>query len=119
MFDVRLKDGTVALATHGNGIYSARLFNTTDILKTNDISEIGLSVYPNPSLGYFSIKLMDKFKINSVEILDDCGRLMKKMNQNEINENQYNCKSLGTGIYYLRIRLDNGKTLTKLLNLTN
>jgi hypothetical protein len=117
MFDVRIKDGTVALATHGNGIYSARLFNRTDILKTNDISEISLSVYPNPSNGYFSIKLLNKFKINSVEILDDCGRLVKKMNQIEIEKNQYNCKLLPSGFYYVKIHLANGINVTKILDL--
>lgn len=119
MFDVRLKDGTVALATHGNGIYSARLFNTTDILKTNDFTQVNFSVYPNPSRGEFSIKSDEKFKIISVEILDDCGRLIKRMDQFEIDKNQYSCKSFKTGIYYLRMRLDNGKTITKLFNLTN
>ena len=119
MFDVRLKDGTVALATHGNGIYSARLFNTTDILKTNDFTQVNFSVYPNPSRGEFSIKSDEKFKIISVEIIDDCGRLIKRMDQFEIDKNQYSCKSFKTGIYYLRMRLDNGKTITKLFNLTN
>jgi hypothetical protein len=119
MFDVRLKDGTVALATHGNGIYSARLFNTTDILKMNDFTQINLSVYPNPSNGIFSIKLNDKFKINSVEIIDDCGRLMKRMDQFEIDKNQYNCKSFKSGIYYLRIQFTNGRSVTKLFNLTD
>ena len=119
MFDVRLKDGTVALATHGNGIYSARLFNTTDILKTNDFTQVNFSVYPNPSRGEFSIRFAEKFKIISVEIIDDCGRLIKRMDQFEIDKNQYSCKSFKTGIYYLRMRLDNGKTITKLFNLTN
>jgi len=78
---------------------------------------MNLSVYPNPSKGEFAIKLNEKFKINSVEILDDCGRLMKKMNQFEIDKNQYSCKSFKTGIYYLRIQLDNGRSITKLLDL--
>jgi hypothetical protein len=117
MFDVRLKDGTVALATHGNGIYSARLFNTTDILKTTDISQISLRLFPNPSNGIFSIKLNDKFKINSVEILDDCGRLVKKMNQIDVDKNQYNCKSFPSGVYYIKIHLANGLNITKILEL--
>ena len=119
MFDVRLKDGKVALATNGNGIYSARLLNTTDILKTIDFTQVNFSVYPNPSRGEFSIKSDEKFKIISVEILDDCGRLIKRMDQFEIDKNKYSCKSFKKGIYYLRMRLDNGKTITKLFNSTN
>ena len=54
---------------------------------------------------------------NIAEILDDCGRLIKRMDQFEIDKNQYNGKSFKSGIYYLRIQLTNGKNITKLFSL--
>jgi len=114
MFDVRLKDGTVALATHGNGIYSARLFNTSDILKTKDLSNIELSIYPNPSNGQFSIKSNQFMKINAVEILDECGRFLGKYNENSIASNIFNLDRYNQKLLFVKI-IANGKVYFRIL----
>jgi len=107
MFDVRLKDGTVALATHGNGIYSARLFNTTDILQYKNIYIEKISIYPNPSRDYFSIKYSNNKSITNVTILDDCGRVVREFQPSEFRLNKYKISGLKAGLYYVRYQFDN------------
>jgi hypothetical protein len=53
MMAYREVDGTLAVATHGRGIYYARIFEQGAILKNETLvkNELEIKVYPNPSNG--------------------------------------------------------------------
>jgi photosystem II stability/assembly factor-like uncharacterized protein len=55
MIDIR-NDGTIAVATHGNGIYSADYDMTTNIRK-HQRDNVNALIYPNPSDGIFRVKV--------------------------------------------------------------
>lgn len=55
MIKVR-KDGTVLVATHGNGIYSAQYDGATAIEKEELKDLVDARIYPNPSNGAFTIQ---------------------------------------------------------------
>ena len=59
MLKVR-EDGTVAIGTHGNGIYSAQFDVLTAIQKKTISDNINAKIYPNPSNGIFTIEIQDE-----------------------------------------------------------
>lgn len=115
MFDVRTSDGTVALATHGNGIYSARLFNTTDILKIKDTKKIESKFYPNPFNQKISISLSDGEVMSSIEVLDECGRFVKEFNYNNLKNSTIDLSDFPENLYYVKVNLKSGKSIIKLM----
>ncbi len=59
MIKVR-EDGTVAIGTHGNGIYSAQFDISTAIQERSITDNINAKIYPNPTNGIFTIEIQDE-----------------------------------------------------------
>jgi hypothetical protein len=117
MIDVRLSDGTVALATHGNGIYSARLFDKTDILNTRQTDKVYLNVYPNPVNEKLTIELSESKPVKMVSILDELGRVVfSNSNYKELGElMSFDLSGLKVGIYYVRVEFTTGEYISNLI----
>lgn len=117
MIDVRLSDGTVALATHGNGIYSARLFDKTDILNTRSINKVNVKVYPNPVNEKLTIELSERKPVKMVSILDELGRVVfSNSNDKELGElMRFDLSKLEVGIYYVRVEFNTGEYSSNLI----
>jgi hypothetical protein len=128
MFDVRVSEGTIGLATHGNGVFSAKIVKKGDILGANYLEKnqtIGVKAYPNPSIHSVTIGLTMKLPVQNVKILmlDVLGRAvnvpikelsMGSLNSQSTMEKQWNLdvSQLKTGVYYVRIEAGNSqKTL--------
>lgn len=119
MFDVREKDGTVALATHGNGIYSARLFDKTDILSVKNINDINFEMYPNPAKDEV-VLLFSKNPGNvKISIFNEIGQETVTEYWPDLYKDycKLNVSKLKSGIYYLQIKNDRGFKQVKLLQL--
>ena len=121
MFDVRTSDGTIGLATHGNGIYSAKIVKKGDILgadyiKRNQNAQI--AVYPNPSSKMITVDVQLKFICQFVDltVMDALGRIVPAPIKELDSQNGIDAKSflkkqwtvdisaLKSGVYYVRMR---------------
>ncbi|MFZ9632170.1 MAG: T9SS type A sorting domain-containing protein, partial [Bacteroidia bacterium] len=121
MFDVRTSDGTIGLATHGNGIYSAKIVKKGDILgadyiKRNQNAQI--AVYPNPSSKMITVDVQLKFISQFVDltVMDALGRIVPAPIKELDSQNVVDAKSflkkqwtvdisaLKSGVYYVRMR---------------
>jgi len=77
MFDVRPSDGTIALATHGNGVYTANIVKKGDILNAENIEKLAVLravISPNPAS-------------NLIRITGNCESLQKNLTQNQLSTN--------------------------------
>jgi hypothetical protein len=89
---------------------------TQDLLgiKSNSLVTNYLSVYPNPSKGIVNINNTDT-NINSIEISDLNGRVVKTVNSiNDVNT-QINISELSTGVYIMKIVSEKGTTTKKVI----
>ena len=77
-------------------------------LGVNDVNKIQIKIYPNPAKDIINIT-SDK-KINSVEVYDYLGRLIKTEFSAKINISQ-----LVKGTYILKIKTDSGETIEKFI----
>ena len=121
MFDVRTSDGTIGLATHGNGIYSAKIVKKGDILgadyiKRNQNAQI--AVYPNPSSKMITVDVQLKFISQFVDltVMDALGRIVlapiKELDpQNGVDAKLFlkkqwtvDISALKSGVYYVRMK---------------
>lgn len=59
MIKVR-EDGTVAIGTHGNGVYSAQYDVSTAIQQKTISDNVHAKIYPNPTNGIFTIEIQDE-----------------------------------------------------------
>jgi hypothetical protein len=80
MMDYRAIDGTLAIATHGRGIYYARIFEQDAILSAKDLGAVKNTcrVYPNPARDRVNISSVSGIK--KVSIYTPDGQLLKVFN---------------------------------------
>lgn len=81
---------------------------------TNSISTKDFSVYPNPSKGLVNVTNTDT-NINSIEISDLNGRVVKTVNSIDATNAQVNITDLSTGVYMMKIVSDKGTTTKKVI----
>lgn len=77
--------------------------------------ELGLKIAPNPAAEFTVISTDLDFPIRTIEVFDANGRLVSI--EGSINSNQYTLDrgQLTAGIYYLRLRFDEGINVQKLI----
>lgn len=76
----------------------------------------GMSIYPNPSNGLFSIDSKIDWKNSTIEIYNLAGQFIKKGSVNVFDDvKKIDLTDLPEGEYMLRIRTDNFYTITKRL----
>lgn len=103
----RPTDGSIVLATHGNGIYSSRLFSKESLLKIRthrNASVDVFSVYPNPTDGILNI-VSKVSKFDGFRIYNSHGHLVKEKygSSHEFKGNAIDVSDLPEGIYYLTV----------------
>lgn len=122
MFDVRILDGTVALATHGNGIFSAKLVKKGDILSVNQLEKnnsLLLTVSPNPSRSLDEVRVSwvnsQGLMLGKLQILDVLGRVLieRNLTTQEIQKSQLVLTSQGLSrsvntLIYIRLQSNLG-----------
>jgi len=89
-------------------------FVVTQVLKNNDFLASKLNVYPNPSKNIINISNDVNAVINSVEMTDMNGRVVKAQNLNAAN-GQISISDLATGVYMMKIKTDQGVATKKVV----
>ena len=100
MLDTRKKDNFIAVATHGNGAYTANISNSWQITDLQNSALNSMKIYPNPiqAKGLLNLELnFDVRDINKLVIINSLGQ--------EIPAEQY--KMVPIGNKTLRIQLNN------------
>lgn len=133
MFDVRPSDGTIALATHGNGIYTANIVKKGDILNADNIEKLSVlkaMISPNPASNQIKItgnyagmeKNVTQNQLlaqSNVTLVDPLGRTIKTQPFTASNflpnkgfEVELSLENVPEGCYYVRMKV--GKALKTL-----
>lgn len=86
-------------------IYFENTDPTTSIIEEEDVN---LNIYPNPGSDYINIE-MDA-QINRVEIIDITGKVVRVI---ESDINRINISDLSTGLYSLKIQIDDSIIIRK------
>lgn len=111
MIDYRQSDGTVLLATHANGIYSATITSVNDIVTVPEVEQhlsLGMSVYPNPATDVVNVKYtLEKASDAELVILDELGRMIRAVQKDQSMTGEQtatvNISDLAPGVYYIRL----------------
>lgn len=90
-----------------------RIFGNQQATLSTDanIIESSLRIYPNPATQSFSISK----DVKDITIYDITGKQVKQFARNATKNNSYFVADLNTGIYFVRIKNDSNKMITKKL----
>lgn len=118
MIDFRTTDGLVAIGTHGSGVFSTYLTDTlTGTISVNPY-DFSINTFPNPALLYadVSFSLLAPQHI-ALEVYSVEGKLVCTLENALLSKGNYkyrlNKGSLPNGVYYVRIRSNTNKGVTK------
>jgi GH35 family endo-1,4-beta-xylanase len=91
------------------------LQDTTSITEEYSIEDENFSLYPNPvNSGTIYFKCNHDFKVNTIDIIDADGRIVKRVRPTDI-QSQIGVSNLTKGMYYLRIYSDNSLFIKKII----
>jgi hypothetical protein len=123
MMDTRQEDYTIAVATHGNGVYSANIAAPWQItsVQTSNYPQFEFKAYPNPiTEGRVSIVSNQYFSTETkYSLIDFTGKAYElKCKQNKHNSNKVDIflPQLSSGLYILEV-LNNGVKHQELLKI--
>jgi hypothetical protein len=83
-------------------------------LSTQDFFASNLKIYPNPTKDILNLSSSTTL-INSVEVTDLNGRVVKSFNLNGISQTELNVSSLQSGMYFVSVQTELGKGTTKIV----
>lgn len=115
MLDTRELDNFIAVATHGNGAYSANISNPWQItnINKNVLNSDIINVYPNPLPLNESLTIVLKNKlplISDITITDILGNIISKQFYTINSLNPENIKihfnNLSSGVYFVNIEIN-------------
>lgn len=90
-------------------------FDVNRALSTDDFFANNFSLYPNPSTGIVNLTGKNNMAINTIQITDLNGRVVKNVNAKGVSETQINISDLTTGMYFLNVQTDSGSGTTKII----
>ena len=124
MIDTRESDGLVVVATHANGMYSAKITSVNDIVSSTQInslkSDFNLKNYPNPAITQTTIEfeLPSDMKIK-LELWDESGRLIEKLAEEKLLKGPHlvnaDLSKLKSGVYYISFTANGSRKVSKLI----
>jgi hypothetical protein len=89
-------------------------FVVTQTLKNNEYLASKLSVYPNPAKNIVTISNDINALINTIDMTDLNGRIVKTLNLNATN-GQISIGDLSAGVYLMKIKTDQGFAVKKVI----
>lgn len=120
-FQLRFEVGTDGCnGTVGWYLDEVYLYSCSTALSVDSFSalETSLSVFPNPSNGVFVLNNTNKLDLESAQVYDMNGRLIKTINLNSnIEKTQIDLKALSNGMYFMKVNsLSTSKTFKLIKN---
>lgn len=102
-------------APFSDQIIGTFIFTFQEVLSVDDdVLDNAITVYPNPSNGKLFFKNSGIQLLEKAEIINLNGQKVKEFNQ--INKNKdLNITSLQSGLYFLKLKFDNGSTIKKII----
>jgi len=94
----------------GKGTYDRRFtiqFKSNEILGDDDAGLANISVYPNPTRNILNIQSPEA-KVNTVEIFDVSGRVLRNINLSSTTHYQIDLSNLQNAIYFVKISTEIG-----------
>jgi hypothetical protein len=112
MVETRPLDGLVAVATHGNGIYTKKVESFDHLVGINDWKKdivFEMEAYPNPCQDFINLEIHSEFNQRAnISVYDFQGKLILKRENIEIinGENFINLdlREFSKGTYYVNIQ---------------
>ena len=100
--------------SNGNLVFRRSLFlQKLETFNTNEVDEVSVSVYPNPTSDNITLKGISSLTdVSYIHLLDNKGALLRKIG---INETQVDLSSLSTGIYFIEIKHQLGSGRIKVI----
>ncbi|MBC8643735.1 T9SS type A sorting domain-containing protein [Flavobacterium lindanitolerans] len=90
-------------------------FEVSRALSRDDFFANNFSMYPNPSTGIVNLSGKNNVAINTIQLTDLNGRVVRNINANGVSETQINISELTSGVYFLNIQTDSGTGTTKVV----
>lgn len=120
IFDMKVFEGEIVVATYGRGIWTIDLnleYDYESILSAETSEKMPyLSIYPNPvknGILYFEYPERTE-SIKDISIFNLNGRLVKKITASSFrNSNSMNIDELSSGIFFFSLQSKNGQILTR------
>ncbi|MDB5284749.1 MAG: hypothetical protein JWO06_3824 [Bacteroidota bacterium] len=122
MIQARAFDNNIIVATHGNGIYSNKVF-TPSAIDDKKADQLGIICYPNPFSNSVVIQLSAETRGETLaEIFDISGKLVKKITARNTTQiiwdgNDLSNKLCAAGTYLVRITANGKSGLKKLVKM--
>ena len=88
---------------------------TATALSTSDFFSQNISMYPNPANGIVTLTSKNATAINSVQVTDLNGRIVKSFEANGVSETKINVSDLTAGMYFVSVKTDAGSGSMKLM----
>ncbi|HEX9980013.1 MAG TPA: choice-of-anchor J domain-containing protein [Flavobacterium sp.] len=89
---------------------------TSSLLSVNDVLAGKFSAYPNPSNGIINLTNTESIRVNSVEITDLNGRVVKTVSYTDApSAIEININELASGMYMMNIASDQGVAVKKIM----
>ncbi len=88
---------------------------TATALSTNDFLANNFSIYPNPTTGIVNVTSKNNASINSIQVTDLNGRVVKTLTTDGVSETQVNIADLTSGMYFLNVQTDLGSGSSKII----
>lgn len=110
MIKVRESDGLVVIATHSNGVYSTYITSVEDIMSQvkENHTTAALRVYPNPAEDHLNLEV-DGVRADNVEIWDECGRIVKRIDRIDAHSSVLDVTGLSAGLHYISVITESGR----------
>ncbi len=85
------------------------------LVSTDDLKDVSIKVYPNPSSDYLYIEQGENKRIERIELFDLQGRLMKSVDNIQQSQQKIDIRALERGYYMMRITSEQGIGVKKIL----
>ncbi len=120
MIAARQSDGFIAIATHGNGVYSTYYSPSIGIDEINTHNKISFNTYPNPSSGLLNIECnIERTAVINIGIYNSKGQFVRSLIENKAYRTgfteSFDLGDLPDGLYYVSLKAGNQTRLNKLL----
>ena len=106
--------GNYAVEVTNNGCADTSACFNVDFTGVTDLNVLGLSIYPNPSTNYFFVESV-KSSLESIEILDNSGRIVYSNYQITDTKTQVDVTKLSRGLYLINLSGEFGRITKEII----